>query len=433
VLLASPDHPDYPRRLAFAMKFQQYTGPVHAKGVEDTAFYRYNVLVSLNEVGGDPERFGRTPANFHEANRKRLEHWPLEMIGTATHDTKRGEDTRARINALSEWPEAWRQGVGRWMRINASSRTTVDGEHAPDRNDEYLYYQTLIGTWPAEPFDAPIPERAPDDYVERIQAYMQKAIKEAKTHTSWVNENQAYERALAAFVDATLRGAPARAFLASFIPLQRRAARMGAINGLAQLALKLTSPGVVDLYQGTELWDLHLVDPDNRQPVDYARRRAALEAFPSSGSEAFAADLLAHWHDGLIKLWTLTTVLRLRRESPALFLDGDYIPLTGADEQSARHLVAFARRRGTQVAITMVPRFTSELLTDAAAWPLGFEAWKTMHVDLPDTLGTIREFRHVLTGTTVRPLASGHDRMLIAADLFKVFPIAVLVGDAAPA
>jgi (1->4)-alpha-D-glucan 1-alpha-D-glucosylmutase len=430
------------RRLAFAMKFQQYTGPVHAKGVEDTAFYRYNVLASLNEVGGDPERFGRTPDDFHHANRWRLEHWPLEMIGTATHDTKRGEDTRARINVLSELPESWRQGVGRWMRTNASARTTVDGEHAPDRNDEYLYYQTLIGTWPPELADAPIPQRAPDAYVERIQAYMRKALKEAKTHTSWVNENQPYERAVDAFVDATLRGSSARAYLAAFIPFQRRIARLGAINALAQLVLKLTSPGVVDLYQGTELWDLHLVDPDNRQPVDYIQRRAWLDAFlpalsgdadGNSKLPALAGDLLARWPEGRIKMFALAALLRLRREAPELFLDGEYLPLRGLDEQSARHLVGFARRLGTRVAITIVPRFTSGLHTDPDAWPLGFEAWKSMHVDLPESLGSLGELRHVLTGATVRPVISGSERTLIAADLFKTLPVAVLVGDIPPA
>jgi (1->4)-alpha-D-glucan 1-alpha-D-glucosylmutase len=433
VLLPADDHPDRARRLAFAMKFQQYTGPVHAKGVEDTAFYRYNVLASLNEVGGDPERFGRSPDNFHDANRRRLEHWPLEMIGTATHDTKRGEDTRARINVLSEMPEVWRQHVGRWMRINASARTTVEGEHAPDRNDEYLYYQTLIGTWPAESPDAPVPPRADDDYVERMQAYMRKALKESKSHTSWVNENQPYERAVSAFVDTTLRGAAARAFLASFVPLQRRIARLGALNALAQLALKLTSPGVVDLYQGTELWDLHLVDPDNRQPVDYVQRRAVLgELLAQPVSSALAGDLLARWTDGRVKMFTLATLLRLRRECRELFIDGEYLPLRGLDDQSARHLVGFARLQGSRVAMTIVPRFTSTLGADPQAWPLGFDAWKTMHVDLPEAVN-IGELRNVLTGATVRPVVSGRERMLIAADLFKTFPIAVLIGDITPA
>jgi (1->4)-alpha-D-glucan 1-alpha-D-glucosylmutase len=274
-----------------------------------------------------------------------------------------------------------------------------------------------------------VPQRAPDEYVERIQAYMRKALKEAKTHTSWVNENQPYERAVDAFIDTTLRGPAARVFLASFVPLQRRIARLGATNALAQLALKLTSPGVVDLYQGTELWDLHLVDPDNRHPVDYAQRRAWLDELQQVAS---ADSLLSQWPDGRVKMFTLATLLRLRRETPELFLDGDYLPLRGLDDQSARHLVGFARRRDTRVAITIVPRFTSTLHADPHAWPLGFEAWKTMHVDLPDALN-VGEFRHVLTGATVRPVTSGRERMLIAADLFRAFPIAVLVGDLTPA
>jgi len=456
---------DRARRLAFAMKFQQYTGPVHAKGAEDTAFYRYNVLASLNEVGGDPERFGRTPGDFHETNRRRLERWPFEMIGTATHDTKRGEDVRARINVLSELPEEWRRGVGRWMRVNASSRTSVESEHAPDRNDEYLYYQTLMGTWPPEPDHAPIPEEAPTEYVDRVQAYMRKAIKEAKTHSSWVNENQPYEQALAAFVNATLRGPAARAFLPAFVPLQRRVARHGAINSLAQLVLKLTSPGVVDLYQGTELWDLHLVDPDNRQPIDYEQRRVWLddllrwlpERFWPADAGAIAAnaeaagaatdaearadlargmpavieDLLTHWPDGRIKLLITAALVRLRREASDLFLEGEYLPLRGQDEESNRHLVAFARRLGTRVAVTIVPRFTSALRADSSAgagWPLGFEAWKTMSVDLPDNLD-ITEFRHVLTGAAIRPLVSNSRRTFIAAEVFNTIPVAVLVGE----
>jgi (1->4)-alpha-D-glucan 1-alpha-D-glucosylmutase len=305
---------------------------------------------------------------------------------------------------------------------------------------------------------------------------MRKATKEAKTHSSWVNENQAYEHALEAFVDATLRGAAARQFLAAFVPLQRRIARLGAINSLAQLALKLTAPGVVDLYQGTELWDLHLVDPDNRQPVDYAQRGAWLNellpalpaqfwpqppdaggiaratgvaAPPLGGGSAEAADtasdtagranlpalvadLMTHWPDGRIKMLVLAALLRLRREAPALFLEGDYLPLRGLDEESGRHLIAFARRLGNRVAITLVPRLTSTLVGDASHWPLGFEAWKTMHVDLPDHL-RVTEFRNVLTGATVRPLASGSERMLIAADVFKTIPIAVLIGDITPA
>ena len=267
---------DRQRRLAFALKFQQYTGPVHAKGVEDTSFYRYNVLVSLNEVGGNPERFGRTPADFHEANRRRLERWPLEMIGTATHDTKRGEDVRARINVLSEMPEAWRKAVGRWTRLAGSARTRLDGDHAPDRNDEYLFYQTLIGTWPAEHLDAPVPREASEEYADRIRAYMRKAIKEAKAHTSWVNENQPYEKALDDFVTNTLRGATAAAFLAAFVPFQRQVARLGAINSLSQLVLRMTSPGRRRLLPGQRA--LGFSSRRSRQPSDGGFRRSLEDA-----------------------------------------------------------------------------------------------------------------------------------------------------------
>jgi (1->4)-alpha-D-glucan 1-alpha-D-glucosylmutase len=422
------------------MRVQQYTGPVHAKGVEDTAFYRYNVLVSLNEVGGDPERFGRSPAEFHAANRRRLERWPLEMIGTATHDTKRGEDVRARINVLSEMPDAWRRIVGRWLRLNGSARAKIEGEHAPDRNDEYLFYQTLIGTWPAEPVDAPVPHTAPDEYVERLQAYMRKAIKEAKAHTSWINENHAYEQALEAFVNATLRGEAAPAFLQTFVPFQRRVARFGAVNSLAQLVLKMTSPGVVDLYQGTELWDFHLVDPDNRRPVDYAARQSLLDTLPENdASEAFEAavgKLFDEWMDGRIKMFVTTRLLHLRRTLSDLWLDGEYLPLhlspRGDDPLSDRHLIAFARRLGTRVAVIVVPRFVSELMPSQDHWPpIGFETWKTLHVNLPAELAseTTAGFTNVLTGAAVRPLVSnGSGAVLPAADLFKTLPIAVLLG-----
>jgi (1->4)-alpha-D-glucan 1-alpha-D-glucosylmutase len=444
----SEERTERERRLAFAMRFQQYTGPVHAKGVEDTAFYRYHPLVSLNEVGGDPERFGRSAAEFHDANRTRLTHWPYEMIGTATHDTKRGEDARARIDVLSEMPDEWRRAVGRWMRANASARTTIDGEHAPDRNDEYLYYQALIGAWPAEPLDAPVPAAAPEDFVERVQRYMLKAIKEAKIHSSWVNEHQPYEQALVNFVSRTLRGASARGFLQAFLPFQRRVARLGALNSLGQLALKLCSPGVVDLYQGTELWDLNLVDPDNRRPVDFDLRRAALEDLSHLASgdaavearETAVAHLLDTWTDGRIKLLLTMALLRLRREQPDLFLDGDYLPLPGADAPSDHHLVAFARQLGPRAIIVMAPRFTSQLApaasgdasgahgTDTAPrWPVGFEPWRTMRVQLPESLAG-RTFTHLLTGAAVRPLLAGREVSLPAADVFKWFPLAVLIA-----
>jgi (1->4)-alpha-D-glucan 1-alpha-D-glucosylmutase len=344
-------------------------------------------------------------------------------------------------------PDAWRRAVGRWLRINGSARAKVDGEHAPDRNDEYLFYQTLIGTWPAEPLDAPTPRQAPEDYVRRIQAYMRKAIKEAKIHTSWVNEYQPYERALASFVTTTLRGATAAAFLQAFLPFQRRIARLGAINSLAQLVLKMTSPGVVDFYQGTELWDLTLVDPDNRGPVDFAARERVLAELMEWMPERFwslderpdaeqrVAELLTHWTNGRIKMYLTAALLRLRRELPDLWLDGEYLPLRGGDPASDRHLVAFARRLGPHTAIVIAPRFVNELLPPpdqsqpgGQSWPpIGFDTWKTMHIELPDGAAAVT-FQNVLTGAHVRPVASSRGAALPAANVFKTLPVAVLLA-----
>jgi (1->4)-alpha-D-glucan 1-alpha-D-glucosylmutase len=325
-------------------------------------------------------------------------------------------------------PEAWRKAVGRWTRIAGSARTRVDGDHAPDRNDEYLFYQTLIGTWPAEDLDAPVPREATEEYADRIREYMRKAIKEAKAHTSWVNENLPYEKGLDDFVNTTLRGASAAAFLAAFVPFQRQIARLGAINSLSQLVLRMTSPGVVDFYQGNELWDFHLVDPDNRRPVDFEARRAMLDELTSAPPDLDA--LLAKWTDGRIKMYLAAALLRLRRDMPELWLEGAYQPLRGGDAVSDRHLVAFARQRGSRVAVVVVSRFLLDLMPSATHWPpTGFDVWKTLHVELPEELAGA-SFQNALTGATVRPLVSSRGAMLPAADLFKTLPVAVLLADA---
>src|SRR6185437_11482952 len=264
---------EFHRQLEFAMKFQQYTGPVQAKGMEDTAFYRYHALVSLNEVGGDPDRFGRAPERFHQANLERRREWPLAMLATATHDTKRGEDARARIDVLSEMPEDWDRAVTRWSQLNAECRSRVEDAWAPEPNEEYLFYQALLGAWPADSA-----EESKESLAKRLQAYMAKAIKEAQVHTSWMNPHDAYEKAVEDFVARALLGPRSQAFWESFIPFARRVARAGMMNSLSQVALKIASPGVCDFYQGTELWDLSLVDPDNRRPVDYALRQKLLQA-----------------------------------------------------------------------------------------------------------------------------------------------------------
>ena len=266
--------PDDRRRVIhFVMRFQQYTSPVMAKAMEDTAFYVYNCLVSLNDVGGDPRSFGVSPAAFHRANRERAEHRPNAIITTSTHDSKRSEDIRARINVLSELPDEWRRHLGRWGRLNRSKKRTMDKLRVPVRNDEYLLYQTLLGAWPLEDLD----ERALATFRERIESYMLKAIREAKEHTSWINPSPEYEEAMLSFVRALLREPEKNAFLTDFLPFQRHVARFGLFNALSQSILKLASPGVPQTYQGNELWTFSLVDPDNRRAVDYGQRQMLQE------------------------------------------------------------------------------------------------------------------------------------------------------------
>ncbi|HEX3816655.1 MAG TPA: malto-oligosyltrehalose synthase, partial [Chthoniobacterales bacterium] len=257
--------------LHFVLKFQQTTGPIMAKGLEDTAFYIYNRLAALNEVGGEPQRFGLTTSGFHERNALRQKHWPATLLATSTHDTKRSEDVRGRMAAISEMPEPWRRSLGKWRTLNRRWKRKIDESESPDANEEYLLYQTLLGAWPLEPFRE-LSEASRKEFVGRIQQYMAKALKEAKLNTSWVQPNEPWDAAVAEFVAHVLDPSPKNRFLKSFLPVAEEAARIGAMNSLSQTLLKLTSPGVPDIYQGSETWDFSLVDPDNRRPVDYAWR-----------------------------------------------------------------------------------------------------------------------------------------------------------------
>jgi (1->4)-alpha-D-glucan 1-alpha-D-glucosylmutase len=420
-------------RLHFAMKLQQYTGPVHAKGLEDTAFYRFNMLLSLNEVGGDAERVGRTLDEFHESNARRLQAHPFEMLSTATHDTKLGEDTRARVNVLSEIPDQWSREVAKWMRLNRGHRTIVHGDPAPDRNDEYRFYQALIGIWPADlPMEAALRRGSDAPLVltelrERMQAYMMKSVKEAKVHTSWLTPNEEYESAVTRFVEGALTGVK---FLAAFTPLARRVAQVGMVNGLSQVAVKIGSPGVPDFYQGAELWDLSLVDPDNRRPVDFERRRQALEdvdralALPLEERATAIAQMVATWPDGRIKLLLTAIGLRLRREHSDLFLAGRYLPLV-TDVAVKGGLVAFARLLDDRVVIVVAPRLVAPLITNGHAAPLGGEAWKTSRIFLPPELAGLT-YRHEVTGAEVKATSAGDGAWFFAGQLFETVPVAVL-------
>ena len=399
-------------RLRFAMKLQQYTGPVQAKGLEDTAFYRYNVLISLNEVGGNPSGLGHAVEEFHDANLYRARHWPYEMLATATHDTKLGEDVRARINILSEFPDEWGKEVSRWMRINRPHRSIVDGEPTPDRIDEYRFYQVLIGTM----------TQAPEaGYVERIKDYMLKAVREAKVHSSWLTPNPAYEDGLTRFIDGVLGPAGSGKFLPAFLPFQQRIAALGVTNSLAQVVLKVGSPGVPDFYQGTEMWDLSLVDPDNRRPVDFEQRDRLLRQLDAAGPAAIP-ELLANWPDGRVKLFVTAASLRLRRELPDAFTGGDYLPLTTEITVPA-DVVAFARTAGNDAVIVAAPRLSAGIGCEGP--PLGADCWKTSRVMLPPALRD-RVFRDIFTGTEIRPTLKSDDAWIFVGQIFDQLPVAIL-------
>jgi (1->4)-alpha-D-glucan 1-alpha-D-glucosylmutase len=392
----APD--DRERQIAFAMKFQQYTSPVQAKGVEDTAFYRYFPLLSINEVGGDPTRFGISVAEFHAANQDRLRYRPFTMVTTTTHDTKRSEDVRARLNALSEMPERWRGMLGQWARTNASARSLVQGRPAPDRADEYHLYQVLLGAWPSDSAGTP-----DEDFAGRIREYMLKAMREAKVHTSWMNQADDYERAVLRFVDRILTAPKYEAFRRTFESFAREIAWYGMLNALSQLALKLTVPGVPDFYQGTELWTLTLVDPDNRRPVDFRRRAEVLaecRALQEAPTSADARRLFDRWQDGRIKLYVTLAGLQLRRRQPDLFLAGEYVPLDPAGER-ADHVVAFLRWRGDEIVLVVVPRLVTAWSADGPDIPVGPAQWGDTNLPVPAAIAG-RRFTNVLTGECIR-------------------------------
>ncbi len=407
----------------FVLKFQQITGSVMAKGVEDTAFYIYHRLVSLNEVGGQPDRFGYSPGQLHEWIAGRAEAWPLAMNCGTTHDTKRGEDVRARINVLSEIPESWRARVRRWSEMNASIRPIVDDEPVPDANDEYLLYQTLVGTLP---FDL-CEEGALDDYRLRIQEYMSKATREAKVHTSWINPNEEFDAGLREFVGRLLdpRGMRPGGFLADVAEFTDEVAWYGMINSLAQTLVRLTAPGVPDIYQGREVWDLSLVDPDNRRPVDYACLGAMLgrirERVGDEDRGRIAGDLVERWRDGAIKMYITHLALKARSELASVFRDGAYVPLA-VEGDVANHVFAFAREGGGTCAVVAVPRLAATLERTAGASALAPRAWGTTAVHLPPSMARCR-FRCEFTGREYggEGLAAGH--------LFDGFPVALLKSE----
>jgi (1->4)-alpha-D-glucan 1-alpha-D-glucosylmutase len=411
--------------LHFAMRFQQYSSAVMAKGLEDTAFYRYHRLASLNDVGGDPLLFGISAEQFHDEIQKRAKHWPHGMVTTSTHDSKRSEDVRARINVLSEMAEEWRTSVNRWHELNRVHKTTVEAE-APTLNDEYLLYQTLIGAWPIENgFHVPSGE-----FERRIQQYMLKAVREAKEKTSWANQNQEYESVLTSFIKASLES---EQFRADFLPLQRQVSYFGMLNSLAQTVLKLTVPGVPDVYQGCEVWEFNLVDPDNRRPVNYAAREGILrelKACTRSGCSALAKyvqELAANMRDGRIKMYVTWRVLNLRKSQAAIFHDGDYLPLK-ATGKKAKHVVAFSRIMGESSVLVVVPRLSARLVAKQLRLPAGGEVWEDTAILLPDSMGN--SFCNLFTGEL---LSRDAGKPLRLSSILSFFPVALLVSDTSAA
>lgn len=375
----------------FLRRFQQLSGPVMAKGVEDTVFYRYFCLLSLNEVGGEPARFGLSVKAFHTVQQDRSKHWPHAMIATATHDTKRGEDARARISVLSEIPREWGQSVTRWAKFNRSYRRALeDGVIAPSPNHEYLIYQTLIGTWPVELLERR-EAKALKHYIKRLEAYLTKALREGKEQSSWTQPDETYEQAVHAFVRDILDTSRPNLFLDDFLALLQPIAQAGAVNSLTQTALKLTIPGVPDIYQGTERWDLSLVDPDNRRPVDYAFHQQLL----AENSDATLAELLRRWPDGRVKQQLTRRLLRLRAEHPALFAYGSYEPLR-VDGTYAEKIIAFARRHEGHTFVIVAPILCATLADDQG-WPRG-KIWKDTAITLPEGLTFIADGQKTFTG-----------------------------------
>ena len=415
LVFRSPQNFDPAGRAAythFILKFQQTTAPVMAKGLEDTMFYIYNRLPALNEVGGEPQQFGLSVDVFHERNLDRQRDWPATLLATSTHDTKRSEDVRARIVAISEISELWRRSLQRWGTVNHRWKRTVNDLEAPDANEEYLLYQILLGTWPIQANGEPeaVP---PPDYIERIQAYMAKALKEAKINTSWIQPNEEWDAAMHDFVARILDSSSRNKFLPIFLPAAKEIIRLGAINSLTQTLLKLTSPGVPDIYQGTEIWDYSLVDPDNRRPVDYELRRQMLKSL----SSATPGELLQTWPDGRIKLFLTKHVLQLRRGHADLFERGEYLPLHTSGT-FAESCVSFVRRLDDNWIAVIAPRLSSRI----GFPPIG-EAWQDTAIRLPETF-SLKDAHDLFTCQPIRH----HKREVAMRDVFSVLPFAVITN-----
>jgi (1->4)-alpha-D-glucan 1-alpha-D-glucosylmutase len=407
--------------LRFLMRWQQFTGPIMAKGFEDTALYVYNRLTSLNEVGGHPSGLGVSVSAFHKRAGGVAARWPHTMNATTTHDTKRSEDVRARINVLSELPEEWEKRLLLWSDWNRKKKRVVGGRAVPDPNEEILLYQTLLGAWPLDQEEIPA-------FPERVRSYMIKAVREAKVHTRWIQPNPEHERAVRDFVTELLEDPNDERFRQEFLPFQAKIAHFGALNGLAQLLLKIASPGVPDFYQGAELWDFRLVDPDNRSPVDFSLRvrlLADLAKREAAGMIPLVEELVSCWKDGRVKLFLTYKALNFRWERRDLFLSGAYVPLA-ASGGNKEHVLAFARRHETGWAVAAVPRLVTRF-SPPGEFPLGQKAWGTKSsLVLPEEAPG--RWRNVLTGEELHVPKGSRKKTLPLHAVFHHFPVALLAN-----
>ncbi|MFH2138924.1 MAG: malto-oligosyltrehalose synthase [Candidatus Omnitrophota bacterium] len=399
----------------FVMQFQQVSGPLMAKGVEDTVCYVYNRLLSLNEVGASPDKFGIFSSDFHYFSKRKKKKWPYSLNSLSTHDTKRGEDVRARINVLSEIPAVWEQNIKHWHRLNKKFKTSVNGMLAPDKNDEYFLYQTLIGAFPF--FEKQYPR-----FLDRVKEYIIKAVREAKVHTAWLKPDIDYENAYISFAEELLKFSPASVFMNEFLSFQKKVAHYGIFNSLAQALIKITAPGVPDFYQGTELWDLTLVDPDNRRPVDFGLRQKFLaDIIEKAGTDlpGLISELCNTHEDGRIKLFLIYMALRARKENSILFREGAYVPInTGGKYKD--HIIAFARKYDNMIAITVIPRFLA-LLIKESEYPFGEYVWQDTYVVSPED-GKCK-WKNAFTGEEIEG-----KKILSVSDIFKSFPVALLIS-----
>lgn len=405
---------DDPEALQIIMRLQQFTGAVMAKGFEDTVLYRYNRLLSLNDVGSNPAKFGTTPEELHAFNHIRQNKWPLTLNASSTHDTKHGEDARARLNVLSEIPAEFGEHLERWSQLNDRLKKKVQGDIAPDYNEEYYIYQTLIGSLPFSKQELP-------DFIERLKTHITKALREAKVHSDWVAPQTTYEEAVIAFTVQLFNPENSRSYLEDFLPFQEKVSTYGVVNSLAQTLLKITSPGVPDFYQGSELWNLNMVDPDSRRPVNFKKCQQILKEVTKTGSIT-GQKLLNSPQDGMVKLYLIYNALQARQKNKILYIEGEYIPLK-IEGPNKNHIVAFCRKKTDTYSVTVVPRLLASL-TNGQVDKLDEIHWEDTYIRLPPNVPkrwqNIFEQQHYIE-------ASGGCQ-LRASELFDAFPVALLLS-----